>query len=1586
MLKRNCLNFILSEACRLNDDFKKNTETPITLMNASQNLVWLFKAFILFHQKCNIDQESESLNLILNLTKDLLDQRETYNTELCYSVAMVYVLIKSSNFNQSFECVFTEFDIISSIGIKNFCVYQALLTMIKSDRITEEKCYKSFEKILLNCLNNDQDSTNMLAISKVVNHWTLRLNELISIDNKSLKSHFSNLNTLSQILNFIWTNFDSSIDVIRDLTNQTYKNTLQSLNKLLGSKELEVLLDNELKKCLSLSWQNYAKHHGLNLLLDNGVSISKLLSVNSKISDEMIESINERSSACSIGDLYTKLCGLHKSNCDTDEWKFTWWRPIVDIIESKEKCKQYIYEYLLPRILKKFPNGLSYFESYSKNNSTLVACAKLLRSLNISTTMSNGNLFIGNINAEILEKTIISNDDQIRLDSFVLVCDNPKTTELVSQVEFDLIRKFLCSNIDSLSPSYRQSILASTKKLINRIEESWSSALRKLENETIANIKLPYTSFLEWLFQFSFQFIHLDGNFGKRNLCLSFISLLFDTFHYQHTLFKCETLLSHKEIFTLIEVLWDTYVMNKNIALKLLTNLTSEIYYKTGFNLAKSYFNVALNLLSSRKPCDSLTSVYLIMLLKEKSKLSDYESNSDNTISLSIFLTKSIVNEFQKHCNLAEKNLLMAALNTPIYGPLSAIRNLVEKSKYEIIEISTKEWKELIENLIDNCLRISNIVGSIVSSNSPEGIFPMELRALQPEAMAQSEMKLITPQMLLVCCWRTMKEISLFFGYIVSQLSLEHESNKYLISHKYVEMIGAYFVKHLLSTRHRGAFELAYMGFCQICEYFWRCKQPIYYELPLKWLDYVIQLMKNEESKDKICSTRRGGGMPFFVQAIVGTEPNENGYKTLDKTMKILLDLAKDSLSQKENFSQVLSMYVLSALFKDTRLGEEVTKYAEDAIIAAISGFDSVYWNVRNSSTILFSSLMNRIFGVNRSREEISKKNSMPGKLFFSKFPKLFEFFNITIHSTLQSIHTNLDSKLYLVLLILCRLYTLQDEKSDPDALLHNYVPLLIRCAQSPIMKIRVFNAKALSTILCIERYPSFIQNLFDQFDQVSNDNNYINGLLEIINCFITKLHQTIDIDLILSNLKEYSKSKHQCLVNYSVLLNILIKSFEFSTNNQTKDKNLEILRYTVLNIYENLSNNQAFKVPGLFECLNYFGHSISLLIIHSNNNDTKENYEKMLFSLMDSNETYKIDLLNGISTYLKTKCDRNFFNQNFTLALFETLLTSIKDCTNNSLMVQSLELMTVILDNEKLDAFSSSLVDIWRIVLKVFPLQTELDSKVKILNFITVLFPRLNKDLISIDSLIDLLETYVDNNDDLSPISEFFRVNLTLFKLHESKNPESYVRLWSILMDLLVDVDRNEVAIEIIAKLIDKKDLFDTVSMIKIALNLFIEQLYSTNPYKCIQFLLEQFERTSECDMSCPEEDEEIEVVFDKVTDSVSLITYQYCQELISKLLDLLNKNPSLEKTIEDLLNTKYSQINERLAHNLRYTFSNLLNEHKTGFNEIKYSFITCNLMFLKELKEFINKENRKLHSELGEILDKHEPYLNCYIYKFIK
>lgn len=54
---------------------------------------------------------------------------------------------------------------------------------------------------------------------------------------------------------------------------------------------------------------------------------------------------------------------------------------------------------------------------------------------------------------------------KIRLDSFALICDYPKTTETLSVIEFDLIKKFLYYNSDNASPSCRQCIISSLKKV-----------------------------------------------------------------------------------------------------------------------------------------------------------------------------------------------------------------------------------------------------------------------------------------------------------------------------------------------------------------------------------------------------------------------------------------------------------------------------------------------------------------------------------------------------------------------------------------------------------------------------------------------------------------------------------------------------------------------------------------------------------------------------------------------------------------------------------------------------------------------------------------------------------------------------------------------------------------------------------------------------------------------------------------------------------------------------------------------------------------------------------------------------------------
>ncbi len=76
---------------------------------------------------------------------------------------------------------------------------------------------------------------------------------------------------------------------------------------------------------------------------------------------------------------------------------------------------------------------------------------------------------------------------KVRLDSLALICENPKTTEPILEVEFDLIKHFLYFNSDNLSPAYRQCVISSIKKLFCRLKESWSFQIKTKNKQKSAN-------------------------------------------------------------------------------------------------------------------------------------------------------------------------------------------------------------------------------------------------------------------------------------------------------------------------------------------------------------------------------------------------------------------------------------------------------------------------------------------------------------------------------------------------------------------------------------------------------------------------------------------------------------------------------------------------------------------------------------------------------------------------------------------------------------------------------------------------------------------------------------------------------------------------------------------------------------------------------------------------------------------------------------------------------------------------------------------------------------------------------------------
>jgi len=79
-----------------------------------------------------------------------------------------------------------------------------------------------------------------------------------------------------------------------------------------------------------------------------------------------------------------------------------------------------------------------------------------------------------------------------------------------------------------------------------------------------------------------------------------------------------------------------------------------------------------------------------------------------------MYLVESISLEFEKHCQSAKDNLLLASLRIPVYGSLLAIHELLIRSVDEMKNSKhIRDWKKLLERLIKLCFGVSQVVSPI---------------------------------------------------------------------------------------------------------------------------------------------------------------------------------------------------------------------------------------------------------------------------------------------------------------------------------------------------------------------------------------------------------------------------------------------------------------------------------------------------------------------------------------------------------------------------------------------------------------------------------------------------------------------------------------------------------------------------------------------------------------------------------------------------------------------------------------------------------------------------------------------------------
>ncbi|XP_030105663.1 tRNA (32-2'-O)-methyltransferase regulator THADA isoform X3 [Mus musculus] len=790
---------------------------------------------------------------------------------------------------------------------------------------------------------------------------------------------------------------------------------------------------------------------------------------------------------------------------------------------------------------------------------------------------------------------VVSTEEMQWVQFFITYNLNSQSPGVRQQI-CSLLKKLFCRIQESSQVLYKLEQRKSTP-------DSENGSIREQPSVTLQQYKNFMSSVCNILFEALFPGSSYSTRFSALTILGSVAEVFPDPEGNIQTVYQLSHDIDAGRYQILMECFTSTFEEVKTLAFDLLMKLSSVTagQFQDSEKL-QDLFQAALELSTSTKPYDCVTASYLLNLLIRQDALPAVLSASSpqqltrgagETSAVlernTLVVIKCLMENLEDEISQAENSLLQAASSFPMYGRVHCITRAFQRLPLNDLRLAS-EWRPLLGRLLLLSYRLSTVVAPVIQSSSPEGLIPVDtdsasasrlqliLNEIQPrdtndyfnhtkilkecdsfdlEDLSTSVSNIdssaevkgkeekacdVTAQMVLACCWRSMKEVALLLGTLCQLLPVQPgpESSNVFLTVQQVKEIGDYFKQHLLQSRHRGAFELAYTGFVKLTEILNRCSNVSLQKLPEQWLRSVLEEIKGSDPSSKLCATRRSAGIPFYIQALLASEPKKSRMDLLKITMRELISLALSADDSKGRVPQVHALNILRALFRDTRLGENIIPYVAGGAKAAILGFTSPVWAVRNSSTLLFSSLITRVFGVKRGKDEVSKTNRMTGREFFSRFPELYPF----LLKQLETVASTVDSELgepdrhpgmFLLLLVLERLYPSPMDGTSSALSLAPFVPFIIRCGRSPIYRSREMAARALVPFIMIDQIPStlcaLLNSLPNSTDQCFRQNHIHGTLLQVfhlLQAYITDCRHRTNADFLqeLSDVTACTKAK----------------------------------------------------------------------------------------------------------------------------------------------------------------------------------------------------------------------------------------------------------------------------------------------------------------------------------------------------------------------------------------------------------------------------------------------------------------------------
>ncbi|VEN58737.1 unnamed protein product [Callosobruchus maculatus] len=978
-------------------------------------------------------------------------------------------------------------------------LYASILSVIPQNKLVNLKVKnKSLMYLLyiglMNCAKRKTSVSHIIVeISRTL---SIMAKQLTSIPKTLIKPFFL------EGISFVWSHIDHFVDTVRNYAKSFFIELINvaAYHRTNGYIELTGILTEKIKllspkhSLRFLALEHIATHISADYLLKHFEFLQKNL-----INLLLDPVISEQASKT-----YICIMEKHFAESDKETWILAWVKPICNLLKNNKGCTN-VCQKIITAAFQLYPSVLRIIfpEDYLGNSQECEVLLKCLRyarlnglESNIDTCENMHNYWRGLIDNEKMTSFMVHQDDEIRISALASIVENQKTTALFLTWELDFLRVFLRYNITSQKPNTRKEIISLYKKALARFSagrnvidkdiEKWKKRQLK-EGPTILSrifddIKVAYDSFITSFTKQLIRNLTFDSNFPRRNTSLELLLVLKDMIAKDDWL----SYWTEDNVKNCHLILFDGYEVNKKMAVALLKTLPPSYIGFKDVDFTFRYMQRCMTITQSLKPSKTLSAAYLLEMctyspyFREIVELKDEASGELVMDPLPDFdMIILLISKLMAQRKGGENEV--TETKVAFYGILLSIRHLLQKRD---LSESNEAYAGLFNHLTTMCLDLKDTIMPVVCNPSPEGYIPDNDEVVNDGDIASKA------QAILVYAWRTMKEMTLLLAEIVEQ-TVKLEAKHQLLDEDSLTKIGEFFISVFIESKHRGVYEQAYVGFCTICRSFWKSTKPKLNTLPKIWLEQAMSLCTGENKNENLCSTRRSAGLPFLITSLLSSEPVLNN-KRFHDCMSVLLETCKNTEDTDDRF-RTICMNILSAIFRQSALGEMVAPYVGYAVVIAISGFDSPVWGIRNSATLLYSCLMTRMFGVQRTQdsENLCMKNRMTVRVFFLRYPELFNFLLDTLAEESRKSYSLM---LHPVLMILARLYPSQFEEHNDKV--EMYLPHLMTCLSNPVYKTRELAARASVSLISRDQISSHLDKLFSRFKESSIKDNECHGLL----------------------------------------------------------------------------------------------------------------------------------------------------------------------------------------------------------------------------------------------------------------------------------------------------------------------------------------------------------------------------------------------------------------------------------------------------------------------------------------------------------